>query len=476
MNQSEKIKENIKIQVDKITKGKDFILSTSIVGSFYYKDIDSISDIDIIIIVNELNKQKFDLIISEFNGINCDSIGLDDYKIFVNSSFGPLKYDSDKLIVFHVMIYDIDGHIRHVEKSPFTCISWEQFPKLNGKSLSDIYPVVTLELSDLINSRRGLISYLNDLNSGVITYRDYEFNQLTFREIERSFSLDEKHKLEYSYHIIFHLLNNFYKIITQNLNTLSVSELMHFYSKLRLDKKINLDLLQQLSNWKNNKTDIQSDDIIDKIKFFLKSFFKFLENQIESSPNVYFIRHQKTNLNNGTFLGIRRNPSIIDFEPNINDKFIIGYHSKLKRSKQTIQKFNCVSLFETDLLNEIDYGLCEGISFDNLQNKFPEITNAWAKNQDPKFPKGENQIDVSIRVNFFLNKVLKKNKKSLVVTHLVTLRLVLFNLINLPLSDLYKIKINHLDGFEFICYKEFLIPNFKSEFRKALRTQLSNYA
>lgn len=472
MNESDTIKKKIINNIDQITNSKEFILSTTIVGSFLNKGLEGISDIDIIIIVDELNQHKFETIISEFKTIDAKIIGLNNFELLVNSTFGPLKFNNEKTIVFHVMIYDVKGHIRHVEASPFTCHSWEQIHPINGRALSEIYPVVNLNISDLLESRRGLTSYLNDLNKGVITYREYEFYGTECFEKKKTFLLDKKHKLEYSYHIIYNLLNNFYKIVTQDKLSLSVEALCKFILELNLGDKIDLKLLNKLDDWKNNKKVIDS-DIMDEIKSFVHTFFNVISNNIKSSPIILFMRHQKTPLNDGTFLGIGRNPKIITFEQFNQEFFERGYHSQLDRSRETINKFNCQKLIETDLLNEIDYGEAEGYNIDQLKSRYPEIIEAWNEKKDPQFPEGESQKDVLNRVEVFLTEVLEENKQSVVISHLVTLRLILSKLININLTDVYKIQIKHLEGFKFIFYNNHLIPYFQKQFRTSMRIQLT---
>jgi predicted nucleotidyltransferase len=463
MNDEKKIKKNILEKINQITETKDFVQSTTIVGSFESKGLDVISDIDIVIVVDQLNKEKFEKLINEFKCINTSLIGLKGYELIVNSSFGPLKFNAEKTIVFHVMIYDITGHIKHVEASPFTCHSWEQNSTLNGKSLSEIYPVVTLNISDLMKSRRGLVSYLNDLNSGVISYRDYVFAENTYSEKKKSYPLDKKHLLEYSYHIIYHLLNNFYKILSKDSKSLKVEKLKNVISEIGLGDKIELNILIKLSKWKNNKGKVDF-DVIKGVKLFLKNFFDILEKEIHSCPTVFFLRHQKTHLNDGTFLGISRDPGIIDFEYSGQETFDVGYHSELLRSFETIQKF----------LNEIDYGKIEGFSFDELKLEYPDIIKLWNNKKDPKFPDGESQNDVATRVEFFMDEILDINKKTIVVTHLVTLRLILFKLLKIPIHDIYKIQIDHLEGFKFVNCMNFLVPQFNSHFVTHLRKKLSN--
>ena len=157
-------KKLITNKIVKIVKNKNYIVSSTVVGSFNSSPgLSGISDIDIVIIVDELSEKKFREIISEFEQIQCSEFQLNNYNVLVNSTFGPLKFNTKNNIVFHVMIYDINGHIKHVEESPFTCSSWEKNLPIYGLSLKEVYPVLNLQISDILSSRRGLSSYLNDI-------------------------------------------------------------------------------------------------------------------------------------------------------------------------------------------------------------------------------------------------------------------------------------------------------------------------
>ena len=73
------------------------------------------------------------------------------------------------------------------------------------------------------------------------------------------------------------------------------------------------------------------------------------------------------------------------------------------------------------LLNEIDYGLAEGMSLAELNENFPNILHDWTSKKDPRFPEGENQADVQARLNLFLRENFL-NANSAIVTHNVVLR------------------------------------------------------
>ena len=87
------------------------IESISLVGSICDKDdVSVISDIDTIVICSHLDEMFFNSCIEALNLLSGAELGLPDRKIFINSTFGPLKFDKPDLIVIHLMVYDLHGH------------------------------------------------------------------------------------------------------------------------------------------------------------------------------------------------------------------------------------------------------------------------------------------------------------------------------------------------------------------------------
>ena len=474
MNQFKEIKTILKNEILSAVSSKTYIVSTTIVGSFMTSPgIEGISDIDIVIIVDELTKSKFEDINNSFKKILSSQIGLDDFDILINNTFGPLKFDNGKNIVFHLMVYDIKGHIDHVEQSPFTCFSWENFKPIHGISLREVYPVVNLQIKDIIDSRRGISSYIRDIENGVITFRKYSFVEENPIVIKDKFELDLKHRLEYSYHITYNLLNNFYKIITRKVDSLEIEKLIDFYLNFEIFPRNNTNFFNDLFLWKKKQSSPPMGEM-EKTKLFVSDFFSFVKT-IESSTNITsFRRHEETELNDGSFLGIKRDPSIIESSKKISDfKYQIGYHSELKRSKETILRFNVSSIIESPLLNEIDYGLAEGMDIVKLSLTFPDIISYWRKNEDPKFPEGECQNDVLNRIRKFLYKDLDTTKNCLIITHLVVLRMLLFHYLKLDFKNLFKIRLEHLEGFDVLNFNKFQSVEISNETREMIRKQLS---
>ena len=468
------IKSKIKRQIVSKLVDKNYIISSTIVGSFNEsKGLDGISDIDIVIIVDDLTELRFKEIISSFESFNVEEVGLKDFEIFINSTFGPLKFNSRKKIVFHLMIYDVKGHILHVEESPFTCHSWENNLPILGIPLKKVYPVLNLQLSDILDSRRGIISYIDDLRKGSITFRRYEFIDNKPIIKRDNFGLDMHHKVEYSYHITYHLLNNFYKIITRDKKSLDYKKLFEFFEINKFFSKEDILLYYKLSLWKNEGERFP-DEVLSKTKNFASNFFLNIKKIQRLSTTLKFVRHERTELNDGTFLGIGRDPGIE--KRNITKSLIIfddGFHSRLKRSKETMNYFSCKNIFESNLIDEINYGYAEGLSFDKFSSDYPEIISEWISGKDPSFPGGESQSDVFKRVIVFLKRI-NLSRNTIVVTHLVVLRMILNNYLDLELKELYKIKIEHLDGFHSEnILSEYSPITFDSHVRQNIRTQLS---
>ncbi len=205
-------KEKIEIVIKKTSHTTSLFVLLTIVGSFNdFSSLSSVSDIDIVVIIDKIDENKYNLIINSIKNIQPDLLGLSNFSIKVNPTFGPLKFDSPDLIIFHLMIYDIEGHINHVEKSPFTCLDWELAKPIIGVPLKKIYPVEFVQLDDLVKSRRGLESYLNDIKNNKIIIESIHFVNGECKLILKNKKLEKKDSLEYSYHISKNLFLNLYK-------------------------------------------------------------------------------------------------------------------------------------------------------------------------------------------------------------------------------------------------------------------------
>ena len=470
-----KYRDKVKLKKDifkTLIEIKD-VLSITLVGSFWEKkSTKDFSDIDIVIILKKFNKATYYQCLKKINNLELRKYNLAHLKTFINPTFGPLKFNTKNNIVFHTMIYDVKSHIKHVIRSPFTCFDWERSLKYKGKSLREIFPVGKIQLIDFFKSRRGVNSYLENLNKNHISYQKYIFQKDLYKLANKKFKINDIHKIEFSFHLCKFLIVNFYKfeyqrnkIPTEIETKLIFKKIFNNNYKFYYKRFLNLKFLKK-------KYDTKIDfNILLFLKNFINNFQKYLKNY--KKQEIIFLRHAKTIFNDGTFLGIGRNPSIIKQKKNFQKliflkkkKSKIVYSSSFKRSIETAEIFEKKkNIILSKLLIEKDYGLAEGLNFLQFKKKYPSIISNWNKKKDPKFPFGENDADILKRINLFqkmlIRNINKSSKQSIyvMVTHNALLRCLIGNTFNIPKYLWVKIQIKHLDPLDFIIKNNKILPN-----------------
>ena len=88
-----------------VLKKNSDIVSSTIVGSINSMDLERISDIDIIVVVKKIDIGIIDLIKNSLSNIDLNELDIEK-QIFINDTFGPLKFDNKNNLVLHLMIYD----------------------------------------------------------------------------------------------------------------------------------------------------------------------------------------------------------------------------------------------------------------------------------------------------------------------------------------------------------------------------------
>lgn len=146
----------------------------------------------------------------------------------------------------------------------------------------------------------------------------------------------------------------------------------------------------------------------------------------------------------------------------------------MKRSKSTAKFFKTKKIIQNRLINEINYGLADGMNFNQLKKNYPNILNSWKKGIDIKYPKGENSRDVKRRVNQFLKYLKKINNKGkiLVITHSFFLRVLLSVILNFDLKSIYKLQIDYLKKIKILKKKNFFYSDLDRKEIKRFYNQL----
>ena len=428
-----------------VLKKNSDIVSTTIVGSINSMDLDKISDIDIIVIVKKIDIGIIDSIKNSLSNIDLNQLDINK-QIFINDTFGPLKFDNKNNLVLHLMIYDYRLHLEHVENSPFTCFDWERSENFTGHSLSEISSVHKLMLNDFISSRRGTKEYIEDISKNRISYRKYESDNGELVQVKTFYELDERHAIEFAYHIIYNSISNLLKV---NLNK-NIKFTFDDFMKVWRDEYEELydkynEIFSKLFHLKSNK-EIEILDIVEIVGNFLNDFDSIVNENLEKSKKIIFIRHLKTDLNDGRFLGSENEIDIIENQDislelkKLNFSNFEIFTSPSKRCIQTINKLKVDSFNVSDDLKEINYGKADGLYFDEVIDEYEYISDSIKKEDDFKFPDGENNAMVLERIEKFLSTI---NKNSVLFTHQGVIRCMIGYSLEIPINKWYLINVPH---------------------------------
>lgn len=448
------------------------VVSVTLTGSLRdVADLARISDIDTIVVCRKLTKNLLDQCVRAVGALRGEDLGFPGRSVHVNATLGPLKFDTAQRVVVHLMLYDEEGHRRHVLRSPFTCFDWERSDLRNGPSLRALYPVLGLQPRDFVEARRGLGDYLADLERGVITYRRYDFETGAAREVAAAASLDARLRGEYAFHVMRNLVANACKLLSRENRAFSHEDLVRAWRDRLPGLASWIPFYEEMRAGKESRETEFPPDTVARVGEFVRCFETEFRALWRGCPRLLFVRHAPTPLNDGTFLGQGRDPDIVPDaapwpEPEAVDRVI---SSPLSRAVQTAQRLAPGAEVRQDArLSELCYGAAEGLTPSALARKYPDVVAGWKIGTDPRFPGGENTADVLARLLAFIEEHGKKPGTTLVVTHNGVLRCLAGHLFGLPLADWYKLPVPHLVPMEVLCRDGKCYPNFTVPLKAAL--------
>lgn len=428
------------------------ICSVTFVGSAVDReDLSGVSDIDTVVVFDRLTPSRFAAAVSSVGALSGEALGLPGHRVRVNATLGPLKHDEPGQVVVHLMLYDRPSHRDHVLRSPFTCLDWERSPLCRGVPLADMFPVGRLAPGDFIAARRGLANYVADLESGTLSFRRFEPDGDRMVEVADRVSLDRRHQGEYAYHIVRNLVVNALKMRTGQNPLWDEPALRRAWLEHLPDLAGWLPLYESIREIKIARRDDFPGDTLARTRAFLEAFQASLERAIAGASRLRLVRHARTSLNDGTFLGAGRDPSLAD--PGsiqaYEDDFAAVYASPLRRAVETARALAPRASISVDpRLSEIDYGQAEGLTLDQLRRRFPKTVEAWDRGEDAPFPGGEGTGGVLQRARSFLDAIPQTSGRALAVTHNVVLRVIAADLLGLDLRKAHRIPIAHLDALD----------------------------
>jgi len=129
---------------------------------------------------------------------------------------------------------------------------------------------------------------------------------------------------------------------------------------------------------------------------------------------------------------------------NNNGQFNAIYCSPLSRALKSAEiiakKFGLTPIVVPDL-RERNFGIWEGMSFDEIKERYPKEFEAWAGNPLKYSPiGGESTIEVRDRVIAALNKILDESTHTAIVAHGGVNRIILCHIMGIPLENIFRIE------------------------------------
>jgi alpha-ribazole phosphatase len=94
-------------------------------------------------------------------------------------------------------------------------------------------------------------------------------------------------------------------------------------------------------------------------------------------------------------------------------------------------------------LREMNFGIFEGLTYQEIMKNYPEIYQKWLGNPlEVAIPKGESLNSLARRVRKILTKILfcNRNRAIVIVTHAGPIRVILCDILKLGLKEIFKIQ------------------------------------
>lgn len=159
---------------------------------------------------------------------------------------------------------------------------------------------------------------------------------------------------------------------------------------------------------------------------------------------IYLLRHGKTVMS-GTYtgstdvelsaVGRQQARSLNSFLNQVH--FDHCFCSPLVRCRETLTLLDIDSECSfAESLKEIDFGSWEGLTFDEIQSRYPDQLANWtSEGEDFIFPKGEKIETFNMRVSEWFDKLLTKDSnRVLIVAHGGVLRAAICNLLDIDIT------------------------------------------
>ncbi len=490
------LKERIQERLWDVVGADDNILSATLAGSFLEEpSLEGVSDIDLIVVVERLDRQRFDRAVAAFDAALRGELAAAGYDLRINPTLGPLKFNDPATAVLHLMLYTREAHVEHAIASPFTCFDWQRSAARCKRTLAEMFPVFGLQPHHFMSSRRSVRDYLRDFDAGLVSYRELACASDGYSEVNRSKPMTLRDRHEFAYHIMRFLMHNLVKLVRRGNLSLRGERLLGEYFLIFPQREDELRrFFEQL------RTKKRANDFAAPLPDLERGLLTFVETFEDQFRRVFFteatrhlaFRHAPTALNHAApservFLG-RTDPPIQRADQaacqtlaawGAEQRLTMTYSSPQLRCRQSLEAVAAHGTLPPvvcdDRLQEIDYGQVEGLTVGAARAAHADLFLAFGRGEDARFPGGECTRDVSFRARAFAcERWLKAGGHSITCTHNVVLRALVGHVLGLPAQQWYRLEVPHLAPITFVATRAHgLFVDIPAE---TARTMFSDFA
>lgn len=445
-----------------------FVRSATLAGSFVdAPTLEGISDIDLVVVVDRLDRARMELLQSDFDAALRPTLARHAYDFRINATLGPLKFNAPRLAVLHLMLYARDAHVAHVIHSPFTCLDWQRSPMVRKQTLADVYPVFGLQPRHFLGSRRSASDYLKDLRAGTISYRELVCSDAGYEEQPRGKPMTERDRHEFAYHVMRFLMGNTLKLLQRHNETRSAEATLAAYFAVFPSGAETFAPLYRSLAAKKRSLDFSEPlpDLLAKLETFVSAFEAEFRRVFEKTASRHLIfRHAATALNGGGRFQGRIDPRVLPIasadvaalQAACDElKPACAFSSPLTRARESLRPLGVGPPTIDARLAEIDYGRVDGLTFAEARERFPATFAALDRGDEPAFPGGEATDDVLRRLESFVReRWTASSPPSVVCSHNVVLRCLVGSTLGVPKRDWYRLRVPHLGPIFVIATRE----------------------
>jgi broad specificity phosphatase PhoE/predicted kinase len=111
--------------------------------------------------------------------------------------------------------------------------------------------------------------------------------------------------------------------------------------------------------------------------------------------------------------------------------------SSLRRARETAEEIPCKQLVEWRSLREIEVGVCDGLTYEQVKETFPQEYAARDKDKlTYRYPRGESYLDVIVRLEPVIYELERQRDPVVIVAHQASVRCLYAYFLDLPAEEI----------------------------------------